>query len=212
MLISEKKDFKSVALKLHKQFSHPSSERLKNLVKDSGLEEKEKICKEIDNVTENCDICKRFKRTPPRPIVGFPLASIFNQTVAMDLKFVEDRILLHLLDHATRYSQACIITNKRKETIVKALLNHWVGIFGSPEKFLFDNGGEFINDELKEFAEQFNITIMTTAAESPWSNGLCEKHNGILEDLIIKTRNDSNCSIETALSWSLAAKNNLMNI
>ena len=50
-------------------------------------------------------------------------------------------------------------------------------MFGTPGKFLSDNGGEFANQEFIDFAEIFGINGKTTAAESPWSNGLCERHN-----------------------------------
>ena len=48
-------------------------------------------------------------------------------------------------------------------------------------------------------AEKFNITVLTTAVESPWSNGLCEKHNGITGDMIYKTMNDGVQYLELAM-------------
>ena len=36
-------------------------------------------------VSQKCQICKVYKRVPPRPLVGLPWASNFNDTVAMDL-------------------------------------------------------------------------------------------------------------------------------
>ena len=51
----------------------------------------------------------------------------------------------------------------------------WIAPFGTTEKFLVDNGGEFANPSYIEMAEQFGITIKTTAAESPWSNGTVER-------------------------------------
>ena len=41
-------------------------------------------------------------------------------------------------------------------------------------------------------AEQFNITMKTTAAESPWSNDIVERHNGILAKTTEKLILDSN--------------------
>ena len=80
-----------------------------------------------------------MKRCPARPAVKMPLANEFNQVVAMDLKvFTHGLYFLHLIDHATRYSQAVVIRDKHKETIVQAITTHWVQPFGSPGKFLFD--------------------------------------------------------------------------
>ena len=130
----------------------------------------------------------------------------------MDIKFIDGVPVLHMIDHATRYAAAAVISNKRKETIVKGVLEYWVRIFGSAGKFLFDNGGEFVNKELSDFAESFNIKISTTAAESPWSNGLVERHNGILADGVNKVIQDSNCSLEMAVHWAVCAKNSLLNV
>ena len=83
--------------------------------------------------------------------------------------------ILHIIDHLTRYSQGCLIRSKKKGIIVKGLCDVWIRIFGPPSKILSDNGGEFVNNEIIDFAEKFNVDLKTTAAESAWSNGLVEK-------------------------------------
>ena len=103
-------------------------------------------------------------------------------------------------------------SKQKRETIVKAILHNWVRIFGPADSFLFDNGGEFVNQAMIEFAEQFNIHLKTTAAESAWSNGLCERHNAILADLTRKVYSDNNCSFQIALCLALSAKNALTNV
>lgn len=203
---------KNKALKLHRQFAHPPPERLKKLLRDSDITDK-KLLKFIDQVSAECVTCQELKHPPNRPAVGFPLATEFNEVVAMDLKQLKKGIyILHMIDHATRYSSGCIIMNKRKETIVEGILKHWVKWFGSPKKFLSDNGGEFINDEVIDLAEKFNTVIKSTAAESPWSNGLCERHNALIASSIHRIRLDAGCSLEVALAWALSAKNCLANV
>ena len=77
--------------------------------------------------------------------------------------------------------------------------------FGAPKKIFSDNGGEFNNDEMRALGEAFNIKIITTAAESPWSNGICERLNGVLGDLVMKVLDDAKCDIQIALAWAVAA-------
>ena len=77
-----------IALKLHRQFCHCSAERLIKLIKTSNMwsdDETTDIIREVKKVTENCDICKKYKKTPPTPVVSCSLASNFNEVVAMDL-------------------------------------------------------------------------------------------------------------------------------
>ena len=79
----------------------------------------------------------------------------------MDLKFYDKKIILHLIDMCTRLSAATTIRDKHPSTIIEAILKIWVCVYGSCEKFLVDNGGEFANEQLISLAEQFGITIKT---------------------------------------------------
>ena len=90
-------------------------------------------------------------------------------------------------------------------------MEHWVEIFGTPNLFLSDNGGEFHNELFKEMGEQLNINIKATAAESPWSNSIVEKQNGVIENMMEKVMSDVGCSLEVALAWCISAKNLLLN-
>ena len=75
-----------------------------------------------------------------------------------------------------------------------------------------DNGREFNNQSFRDMAQNLNIVVRTTAAESPWSNGLNERHNGILGEMVKKTLEDTHCSFEIALAWAIRAKNTLHSV
>ena len=128
------KELKKKALKLHRQFAHPPPYRLQKLLKDSNIAN-QKLLKFVDEVSKECKTCQELQSVPNKPVVGFPLATEFNETVAMDLKVFKTGIYIHhMIDHAARYSSGCIIFNKRKETIVEGILTHWVKWFWSTQK------------------------------------------------------------------------------
>ena len=210
----ENTDKKVVAKKLHTQFGHPSAKRLIKLIDSSTMQDTTELKQAVEELSEKCDICRRYKKSRPRPVVCFPLASEFNETVAMDLKVFKNNAIyfLHMIDHATRFSQAVVIRSKKAEVILKHFIMSWIAVFGSPQKVLADNGGEFANSSLIDLCENLNINLMTTAAESPWSNGLVEKHNGIVGEAVAKIMQDIHCSVEVALCWAINAKNSLQNI
>ena len=52
---------------------------------------------------------------------------------------------------------------------------------------------------------------MTTAAESPWSNGVCERLNGEIGERVSRILDDTQCDIELALAWAISARNALSN-
>ena len=59
------KQKEKLANKLHRQLGHPSAAKLKELLKNAGLND-DILMKTIDNVSTQCDVCQRFKRTPSR--------------------------------------------------------------------------------------------------------------------------------------------------
>ena len=61
-------DKSKIALKLHKQFSHPSSDKLIKLLNDGGINDKI-LEKEVRKIDENCEICFKYKKPKPRPVV-----------------------------------------------------------------------------------------------------------------------------------------------
>ena len=174
-------------------------------IKDGNLE----MC--LRTVAENCEVCCRYKKPRPCPVVSMPMASKFNELVALDLKSYEGVYFLVIVDHFTRFCSAIVIRNKRPETIIRGLFMSWITVFGAPYKFFSDNGGEFCNSEMRELGEQFNIKLMNTAAESPWSNGVCERLNAVLGKSVKKIQEDVRCSVEIALAWAVSARNGLSN-
>ncbi|XP_057305251.1 uncharacterized protein LOC130642182 [Hydractinia symbiolongicarpus] len=200
------------AMKLHRQFAHAGKDKLLKLVKDSNLYDKEFLsC--IEECCNDCEICHKYKRPYSRPVVGIPLANTFNQVICMDLKVYEHnkQHILHIIDAATRYSAGCLIKSKHKDVIVSRVFRFWIAYFGSPSTILTDNGGEFSNEVLQEMNEKLNIETKTTAGESPFSNGIVERHNKILAETMFKTIEDTKCEPDVALAWALSAKNSLQN-
>ena len=200
------------ARKLHCQFSHPHVNKLLDLINKAGLGNDGELIKQVKEVSRTCQICKQYRRPSALPAVGMPMASEFNEVVAMDIKFLNGKMILHLIDHLTRYSAAAILSSKKPEEIINKIFQIWISVFGPPSKFFSDNGGEFNNELFRTLCEKYNITVKTTAAEAPWSNGLCERHNAVLAETVLKTMADVNCSMDIALNWAVHSKNSLSNV
>ena len=56
----------------------------------------------------------------------------------------------------------------------------------------FDNGGDFVLEEFTDFFENFNIKISTTPDESLWCNGIYERCNIMLTEILLKLKEDTN--------------------
>ena len=202
--------------KLHLQFGHPGWERLYKLIEeskkegeDNNIEEMRETKRIVKEASENCEICLRYKKTPARPIVGMSWARKFNQIVAVDLGQLEGKTFLLMVDMASKYCQAGWVESKKPEEIMEVLLEKWIGVFGAPKELLSDNGGEFQNEKVRILLEKFNIKMRSTAAESPWSNGVCEKWVGLIKDTLRKLKKEGDINHKVSLNWAVAAKNSL---
>ena len=200
------------AWKLHYQFGHASKDKLIKLIRRAGRDDEGEVIKCLDDVEKECEICQVYAKPSPRPVVSLPHANYFNETVAMDLFFFKGSIVLHMIDHLTRFSLAKICNSKKPAEIIRGIFESWITIFGSPGKFLMDNSREFANNGMMKTAEAMNIRILHTSAESPWSNGLVERHNCTLKYMLEKIMADGRMSIAIALPWALQAKNSLDNV
>ncbi|XP_071317640.1 CD166 antigen homolog A isoform X1 [Trachinotus anak] len=201
-----------ILLKLHKQFGHAFAEKQQRLPKSAGNKDTE--CDSLlKKIVGECEICQRYSKTSPRPAVGLPLASQYNETVAVDLHELEPGVwYLHIIDEFTRFSAGSVLTTKKSSEILKHFVHDWISVHGPPQKLFSDNGGEFNNDEVRDMAENFNIEIKTTAGYSPWSNGLLEQHNQTLSEIIMKVKSSYDCDWSTAVDWALMAKNTMQSV
>ena len=196
--------------KIHHQFGHPSSKRLKMLFKDAELVDKESNSL-VEEITDGCNTCIKFKRTPSRPTVSMNMAKEMNDIVAIDLKEYKkvNIYFLHMIDLATRFSRSCITRSKEPKEIVEGIITTWLGSgLGAPRKFLCDNGGEFANNCFLDLCENMNIQVMHTAAYSPFSNGVCERNHAVIDDMVYKMKAEQpDLKLENALAWAVNAKN-----
>ena len=85
-----------------------------------------------------------------------------------------------MIDAATRYSKARLITTKRKEEIAKKIFEMWISFFGVPGTLMSDNGGEFVNNLYTEVSQKLGIRMVMPPAESPFSNGIVERHKKVI--------------------------------
>ena len=143
--------------KLHHQFGH--SKKIAELIKNSNKMTKE-VSGYLESVEENCDSCKVNRKQKPKPAVGLPRASKFNEIVTMDLKQYEElnfKYILYLVDMFSRFMVAAFIADKKPSTVGAVILEKWVSVFGRMKTLHSDRGGEFLNEELADVADYLGV-------------------------------------------------------
>jgi transposase InsO family protein/G:T-mismatch repair DNA endonuclease (very short patch repair protein) len=196
--------------KVHKQLSHPTQDKFINLLKDAKVWEDEYKCI-LEHMYDKCETCLVFRKTPPRPVVAMPEASRFRELLVMDLKKWNNVYILHMIDAWSRFSISAVIKQKLPQVVAHEFLLKWLGGgYGPPDRIKFDNGGEFSNEEITEMSELLDMEITTTAGESPWQNGLCERNHAVTDRCLEKMlHDDPKLPLNVALAYAVNAKNSL---
>ncbi len=81
------------------------------------------------------------------------------------------------VDHLTRYVVLAPLKEMTATQVAHALVTHLFRPFSTPSVMLSDNGAEFRNAVVADICSKFDITQPFTAAYHPASNGLVERAN-----------------------------------
>ena len=195
---------------LHMTFAHPPRDKFINLLRNANVWS-DKFSEPLDKIYARCETCAVFSKTPSRPVVAMPEAQDFGELVVMDLKVWKTGYILHMIDAFSRFSISVAIKNKAPQTVGHHFLVNWVGAgYGLCKKVKFDNGGEFSNEEMRELSDCLGIEVETTAAKSPWQNGLCERNHAVVDRCLEKILDENpELPLEVALAYACNAKNSL---
>ena len=204
--------------KVHRYFGHRSGRRVWELfAKAEKLKGKRP---EVLEVIDKCKICSQMKKSPPRPKVGLPVSNDFNDVVGLDLKVLDKNkgeYILWIVDLFSKMIKGKFIRDKKPATVIQAIIETWIVGGGSgpghPRRgFWSDNGGEFLNDEMINFAASLDIHIKMTAADAPWQNGVVERHHATADIIYEKMMSENHEMLpQEAIDFASFAKNSEIN-
>ena len=158
--------------KVHRYFGQRSARRIWELFsKAKQLKGKKQAVMDVIN---NCKTCSQHKKAPPRPRVGLPVTNTFNEVVGLDLKVLnkaKGEYILWMVDLFSKMIKGVYIRNKKPETIINGIISSWVigdgaGVGFPSRGFWSDNGGEFLNEAVLDFAASMDVDIKMTSFET----------------------------------------------
>ena len=88
-----------------------------------------------------------------------------------------------MVDYATRYPEAQPLKDIHAETVAEALVNMFARV-GIPKEILSDQGSQFLSAVMKEVCRLLSVKQMVTTPYHPMCNGLVEKFNGTLKNML----------------------------
>ena len=164
----------------------------------------------LDKIIDGCEGCIKRRRNPDRPAVAMPMATEFDEKVAIDFSLYKGTPILHMVDMHTRLTVSVRLNSKRPSETIEKIMQKWVAYYGLMGAILSDNGGEFTAEELTEMKSMLDIVNLTTGSESPWQNGLCEKNHAIIDNILERLDEDyPHLDLDSKLAWAGMAKNSL---
>ncbi|XP_060605940.1 uncharacterized protein K02A2.6-like [Ruditapes philippinarum] len=95
----------------------------------------------------------------------------------------KNRYILTMIDYATRYPEAIALPSIETERVAEALVDMYSRL-GVPEEMLTDCGSQFTSQIMNEVSRLLSLRQLTTTPYHPMCNGLVEKFNGSLKQML----------------------------
>lgn len=123
--------------KLHRSFGHPTVTALTNLLKRARPSEMTTdVRRALDEITEACKICAEHRTKPRRFRLTIGSDDFrFNHVVAIDVMYINNRPVLHIVDEATHYQAARFLRNMTSGEVWKTIHGAWIDIISDHQIF-----------------------------------------------------------------------------
>lgn len=150
--------------------------------------------KDIENKCRTCEPCAarragKFLRAELQPII---VGMRFHKVAADILgpvtkaKTSGAKFILVFTDYFTKYVVTVPLNGMTAEEVALAFVQHWILRFGAPDSLHTDQGANFCSELMKETCTLLGIEKTRTSAYHPQGNGMVERHNRVIADVLSK--------------------------
>jgi hypothetical protein len=148
--------------------------------------------KDVKSYVSNCITCAKRKaygsnKAPLKPLP--PVEKVWEQ-IAMDIvgpvteSSSGNKYILVLSDYASRYVMTIPMKNQKAYTIAEHLVKKVYTKFGPPQRVLTDRGTNFLSKLISSICLLFKIEQIKTTSYHPQTDGLVERFNRTLCDML----------------------------
>jgi len=138
----------------------------------------------MDYEAEEYKKVQRLKNSKQRSVfTGGP-----NETFAIDLIFIGERIFLNIVDVFTRKLWSVEVPNKKTPTFIKTLSDFFIDLGVTPTNLWIDGEGALASKEFQSFVSRYNMKTYQTYGEV--KNPVVERMNRTQKENVIKDKSD----------------------
>ena len=197
--------------KLHLRWFHAGSATMKRLLMLAGVPSA--VINQVPSIVDTCHICRSWSRPSPKTIASHRISEKFGESIQGDLLFYKRKVLLHLVDEATRYTVAGVVADRSAESLKEALSVHWLRHYGAPEKIITDGEGGLM--ALDAWLHAQKITLRPRAPNQHAQ--LVERHHEVLRQQLHRLEDQAgeeglSVSFQEILTEAVLAKNSLLSV
>ena len=184
---------------LHDNAGHQGRDKTLSLVRD-------RFCwpgmaADIETKVGKSDRCSKRRASTyvKAPLVNIrssqPLELVCMDYLTLEQSNVGFQHILVVTDHFTRYAQAVPTKDQTAKTTAEALINVFIVHDGVPHKLHNDQGANFDGKLIHELCRLMGSTKSRTSPYHPAGNGMCERFNRTLMNMLGKLDLDqkTNC-------------------
>ena len=148
--------------------------------------------REVENWCRRCELCARRKPPNPRTRAQMKVVEVGEplQRVAIDVlgplpeTYRGNKYIVVLADYFTRWTEAFPVPNQEAATVASVVAEHFIARFGVPQMIHTDQGSNFESALFRELCNLLGIEKTRTTAYRPQSDGLVERFNRTLEQML----------------------------
>ncbi|KRZ13010.1 Retrovirus-related Pol polyprotein from transposon [Trichinella zimbabwensis] len=153
---------------------------------------------DVEDWCRACQTCAAravLTKKPQAPMqlqpVGYPFQRVGIDIVGpLEETQSGNRYTLVVCDYFSKWPETFALPNAEARTVATALVNGIFCRYGAPETLHSDQGRNFESELVKEVCQLFGVAKTRTTAYHPQSDGLVERMNRILLDLLAKASID----------------------
>ena len=147
---------------------------------------------DVEQYVKTCIHCVRRKShgASTAPLHPLQPANHIWERIAMDVvgpvpeSIKGHKYILVVADYATRYVITIPMVDQKASTIASHFANKIISRYGAPESVLTDRGTNFLSQFVSNLCKLFQIKQMRTTAYHPQTDGLVERFNRTLCDML----------------------------
>jgi hypothetical protein len=164
---------------------------------------------DIKRVISNCTICERFGSKPLLPRAAIPSDVKFNESVYIDVFYIDGHPVFSAVCAGTRYTEASFMVSKRTADLWDTLQRIWIlPLAVCPLNIRLDSASEHRSDEMSGLASGCGIELNFSPVEAHWSLGRGERVHSLIRNIYHRVHMHAPyLALETKLAWSVFVLN-----